>query len=168
MNRLRISSHEKILLGRHYRNVMSQGVKHVSRYFVLLGVHAPKRRVGIIVSKKVGGAVTRSRVKRRLRECYRQTPLWLTPSREKMWHEGSWPAMELVIIARKQATQVDFQRLSSDFVQSLIHLQERVLRESRKEKKTTQKENPTKKPNPTLHLQCSTHHLTPFKASLTL
>ena len=41
------------------------------RELTLLYIRAPKLQVGFSVSKKVGGAITRNRVKRRLRAAYR-------------------------------------------------------------------------------------------------
>lgn len=133
MSRLRISACEKILVGGDYRRVMNRGVKHVNTYFVLLGIPAERRRVGIIVSKKVGRAVVRSRVKRRIRECYRTTPLWLGPTRQDQWHQRLWPQMEFVIIARKRCAEIDFQRLSSHLTQSIIALQGRIHQQQKKQ-----------------------------------
>ncbi|MCL2678834.1 MAG: ribonuclease P protein component [Dehalococcoidia bacterium] len=62
-------------------------------------------RYGLIVSKRVGGAVERNRVKRRLREISRQ----LRPV------EG----MDILLSARTQAAQVDFETLKASVVVSL-------------------------------------------------
>ena len=54
------------------------------------GMPPPTARVGLTVSSKVGGAVVRNRVKRRLREAVR--------------HElASLPAVDLVVVARASA-----------------------------------------------------------------
>ena len=46
-------------------------------------------RMGITVSRKVGGAVVRNRVKRWIRECYRRR------------HDGAFPAqVDFVVVAR--------------------------------------------------------------------
>ena len=56
------------------------------------GMDALRARVGITVSSKVGGAVVRNRVKRRLREAIR--------------HEiATLPAVDLVLVARASAVR---------------------------------------------------------------
>lgn len=59
-------------------------------------------RVGFSVSKRVGGAVVRNRVKRRLRACI--FPLCQTVK----------PGIDLVIIARQQAATASSVQLSAD------------------------------------------------------
>jgi ribonuclease P protein component len=51
---------------------------------------AGRARVGITVSSKVGGAVVRNRVKRKIREAIRQ-------------ELGTLPAVDLVLVARASA-----------------------------------------------------------------
>ncbi len=58
-------------------------------------------RCGLSVSKRLGGAVVRNRVKRRLREVCRATCL-----------EPGW---DLVVIARSPAAEADFQTLEAAF-----------------------------------------------------
>jgi len=56
------------------------------------GMGGPVARVGITVSSKVGGAVVRNRVKRKLREAIR--------------HEiAGFPAVDLVLVARPSAVR---------------------------------------------------------------
>ena len=62
-------------------------------------------RVGITVSKKLGHAVVRNRVRRRLREIYRI-------------HEDRFaPGWDIVVVARKKAVNADFQTLTEAYLQ---------------------------------------------------
>ena len=62
-------------------------------------------RYGFIVSKRVGGAVTRNRVKRRLREIVRRT--------------DTKQGMDIIISARPQAAGASFAVLKNDVTISL-------------------------------------------------
>ena len=67
-------------------------------------------RVGVTVSKKLGKAVVRNRVRRRIREAYRI-------------HEDQFqPGWDIVIVARSRAVDVSFQKLT----QSLLSLSEQA------------------------------------------
>lgn len=57
-------------------------------------------RVGITVSKKLGKAVVRNRVRRRIREAYRLN--------EERFESG----YDIVIVARSHAVEVSFQKLT--------------------------------------------------------
>lgn len=60
-------------------------------------------RLGITVSKKVGPSVTRSLVKRRLREAFRQ-------------HRHKWPIDGVVVVvARAPAAEASYAALEGDF-----------------------------------------------------
>jgi len=63
-------------------------------------------RVGIVVSKKVGNAVVRNRVRRRLRELLRKTHL---------------PSCDLMVIARPQAAAASYRELARDLAQALAN-----------------------------------------------
>lgn len=67
-------------------------------------------RVGITVSKKLGKAVIRNRVRRRIREVYRLNEAQFLPG---------W---DIVIVARSRAVEISFQRLT----QSLLSLSEKA------------------------------------------
>ena len=61
-------------------------------------------RVGITVSKKLGHAVVRNRVRRRLRECYRLN--------EEMFQPG-W---DIVVVARTKAIHAEFSKLQQSYL----------------------------------------------------
>ena len=63
-----------------------------------------RSRVGITVSKKLGHAVVRNRVRRRLREIYRL-------------HEDSFcPGWDIVVVARSRAVDAPFDRLTANYL----------------------------------------------------
>lgn len=61
-------------------------------------------RVGITVSKKLGGAVVRNRIKRRLREVYRLN--------EALFQPG-W---DIVVVARSRAATAAFDQLTQGYL----------------------------------------------------
>ena len=61
-------------------------------------------RVGITVSKKLGHAVVRNRVRRRLREIYRLNEAKFQPG---------W---DIVVVARTKAIHADFQKLTQAYL----------------------------------------------------
>lgn len=62
-----------------------------------------QNRLGLTVSTKLGHAVVRNKIRRRLREVYR--------SHEEEMKKG----IDLVIVARSRAPQVDYWKLDRDF-----------------------------------------------------
>ena len=75
-------------------------------------------RVGITVGKKLGHAVVRNRVRRRLREVYRLN------------EEKFQPGWDIVVVARSRCIRADFQKLT----QAYLSLAEKagILQESAK------------------------------------
>ena len=65
----------RIVRGSDYRAIYSAGLKLHSERFVLFGRenNLDHHRLGITVSRKVGGAVVRNRVKRLFREIFRKS-----------------------------------------------------------------------------------------------
>jgi ribonuclease P protein component len=72
-------------------------------------------RVGFTVSKKVGGAVERNRVRRRLREIVRL-------SAATGLHAGS----DYVVVGRRAALGIPFVKLTEDFIGALKRLEKDV------------------------------------------
>ena len=69
-------------------------------------------RFGFTVTKKLGGAVARNRIRRRLKEALRTMP-----------PEFTLPGFDYVIIARPPAFDRDFAALTGDFRHALQHFQ---------------------------------------------
>lgn len=87
-----------------FLRVQHQGLRYTTPRLVVLSVPTTveRRRFGITASTKVGNAVERNLVKRRLREIYRRNPL--------RWADG----IEIVVIARKAAAEASFAALEAD------------------------------------------------------
>ena len=79
---------------------------HANGYLVLYA--KPNRtatnRVGITASKKLGHAVIRNRVRRRLREVYRLN------------EDRFAPGWDLVVVARSRCIDADFQKLTQAYL----------------------------------------------------
>ena len=68
-------------------------------------------RLGVTVSKKVGCAVTRNRIKRCIRETFRANRLCL-------------PAVDMNVIARSEAAAMDFHSLQKQLLKAFRHIGE--------------------------------------------
>jgi ribonuclease P protein component len=92
------------------------GQKSVTAGFILQlrkrpGADAGSVRVGFTVSKKVGNAVERNRVRRRLREVVRLADAAAIPA-----------GHDYVLVGRRAALSLPFQRISDDFKGALRRL----------------------------------------------
>ena len=93
-------------LGTQYSAVRKEGVSAYGPFFRLacLKRETEATQLGIIVSKRVGPAVTRNKIKRRFREIYRHARPHLLPH---LW---------LVIIAGPKAVTTPFQELEKEWL----------------------------------------------------
>ena len=66
-------------------------------------------RLGVTVSKKVGCAVTRNRVKRFVRETFRKNRLLI-------------PAVDLNVIARSEAANMDFALMQQELLKAFRYI----------------------------------------------
>lgn len=89
-----------------------------SASFTLLGLPSPTgtSRIGITVSRKVGGAVVRNRIKRRLREIFRYNRVNLAPP------------LDLVVVARSGARDRTMRELETEFLKRFDELARRYRR----------------------------------------
>ena len=84
-----------------FQYVYHRGKSVACRDLVMLVAKGRGMKVGFSVSKKVGNAVTRNKVKRRLRECFRP-------------YLGDVKSGLYVVVARPSAAEATFQSLQKD------------------------------------------------------
>ena len=104
---------------RAFQYVYKRGQSVACRDLVLLFAKGRELKVGFSVSKKVGKAVTRNKVKRRLRECFRP-------------YLGDVKTGLYVIVARSSAAEAAFEDLRKD-VRYLLKKQDALLKHSSEE-----------------------------------
>jgi len=98
-------------------DAVQQGGRRVSARFVTLVGRPNARsgdRLGIIASRKIGGAVVRNRAKRRLRHLFRTRPALETP--------GTARAFDVVAIPRREFSSAPFAAIELDFFAALAKL----------------------------------------------
>ena len=102
----RFGREHRIRRRREFQQVFNRGIRQQGRYFTLLLLvnGRPEARLGIVASRKLGGAVVRNRAKRLIREMFRQN---LQHHRE--------PGVDAVIIPRRELLEASFSSLSLDF-----------------------------------------------------
>ncbi len=79
---------------------------HLTLYFV--DNHRGHSRIGMTVSRKVGRAVVRVKLKRRFREIYRRWP-----------HRSELPSLDLVVHAKLSSAAATFNELEQELTQGL-------------------------------------------------
>jgi ribonuclease P protein component len=113
MGDLKFTKQQRIYRSAEYQAILKSGIKVSDRYFriaVNRNPGQPNSKLGIIVSKKVGPAVTRNRIKRMVREIYRLNQKNITGD------------LNLVVIAKPECVTQKYQ----DIERSLIKLLDRV------------------------------------------
>lgn len=93
---------DRLLKRREYLRVQRGGSKVHLRDLLVL-VRAGRKRFGVTVTKKVGSAVQRNRIKRLVREVWRREKLSLPDG------------LEMVFVARKSAARMTYEQLRRQF-----------------------------------------------------
>lgn len=104
------------------------GRRVVTPHFTLLVATQPTRstepaedaarmapRIGLVVGRKVGNAVQRNRIKRVCRECFR------------LWPDLLPPGVDLVVIARAGAQELDLASVRGEWSDVQRHLRKRAM-----------------------------------------
>ncbi|MEP6470750.1 MAG: ribonuclease P protein component [Acidobacteriota bacterium] len=110
------SRDDRLRKRREFEECYASGVRVSGRHLLLFLLQRtapadapPRPRLGISVSRRVGGAVTRNRVRRRLREIFRR-------SRELFGSRGA----DVVLNARPSASEATFEELSQEYRSLLL------------------------------------------------
>lgn len=105
----------RLLSRTEFKSVLDGGFKIVDPLFVQIGIprNDQQQRIGIIVSKKIGNAVVRNRIKRLIRERFRHVGWTLA-------------GLDLVIIARQAAAEEDSKEIFAALDHGFKRLRRRV------------------------------------------
>ena len=99
-------------LNHEFKRLYNKGKSAASQYIVIYcrRNYTSENRIGITVSKKVGGAVQRNRVRRRLKEIYRLSEISINSG------------YDIVIVARVKSRFVRYSELEASFLLLLKRL----------------------------------------------
>ena len=104
------SKAERLRKRKEFLGVYERGDKIQSTYFVLYMLEngRPHHRLGITASRKIGRAVVRNRIKRRLREIFRTNK------------QAVFPHCDLVVNAKRSAAQARNQQIQEDILKGFL------------------------------------------------
>ena len=94
-----MNKRQRIKKNKEFQQVFKKGKSFANRQFVVYSYRKEEQaefRIGLSVSKKIGNAVTRNRIKRYLRQSFLEM-------KDELQND-----MDYVIIARHQAATIDF------------------------------------------------------------
>ena len=111
------SKAERLRKRREFLGVYERGDKIQSTYFVLyiLENGRPHHRLGITASRKIGRAVVRNRIKRRLREIFRTNK------------QAIFPHCDLVVNAKRAAARAHNQQIQEDILKGILRWKRKAL-----------------------------------------
>jgi ribonuclease P protein component len=130
----RFNRSERVRQSKDYQRIARDGVRSTGTTCVVLATQRPpilgswpRVRLGITASRKVGNAVRRNRVKRRIREWFRTRKELL----EAQLGEHS-AGIDLVVIARSGAVKVERERFENELQENATSALRRLQSEARR------------------------------------
>ncbi|MCD6353382.1 MAG: ribonuclease P protein component [Proteobacteria bacterium] len=106
MGNFRLRKRERVTKKTEFQIIFKNGARYITRNFIVIIYQNNQglQRLGVSVSKKVGGAVKRNRVKRLLREFFRL-------------NKGQLPeASDILFIAKPGSSQINYSTLSEEML----------------------------------------------------
>jgi ribonuclease P protein component len=111
MENFSFKKNERLAKRPEFEKVMKEGKrKRVGRLFTIIFIpnELGRKRLGIIASKKVGNAVARNRVKRRIRETFRHIKHRIEP------------ALDIVVISGKDMVPLPYRVIEKELSNALL------------------------------------------------
>ncbi len=102
----RLTRNQRLIRPDHFREAYEQGDRWAGTYMILWlrrGKGADLR-LGVVASRRVGGAVARAKARRKLREAYRQN------------RHGFHGDVDVVLVARRNILRVDHRTVTSELL----------------------------------------------------
>lgn len=146
MRRYAYPAHLRLKQRRDFLRVQRGGAKHHLPRFIAFvsrrrstrgegqGEELPPTRLGITVTRKIGNAVTRNRIKRLVREVFR------------LHREQLPPGLDLVLVAKQQAAGASYADVQADFEALVARGPRLAQRKPRSRSKSKPKSKPKPKP----------------------
>ena len=114
---MRFRPRQRLRTGAEFDDVFKRGARLDGRLFLLVAAPSGRGfdRLGLAVSRRIGGAVERNRARRLLRESFRRLP------------RGGRPALDLVVVARSPLASSGQAEVDRELRERLRSIQRRTV-----------------------------------------